>query len=166
MAKPVYDLDNFRMLSKMMGNNVDDIPDNAEMLGMGDFNLKKGLASQKQKKSSGGGLFANIDRNDLMIGSQLGGAIGDMGTRSIKGELAATQAATAPFANSNITELFEQGPAGGDITSSLAEGYALGQLSDERDRLQELRKIIGQRASQGRQAGTRDLAEEAKKIRG
>lgn len=92
------------------------------------------------------GLFAGMDSGDFMMASQIGGALGDMGTRQLKGDLAAAEAATAPFAKGSILDAFEQGPAGSDLAGAAAEGYALRQKAKERDRIQELLSIFGEEA--------------------
>lgn len=118
--------------------------------------------------NSGGGIFGDVSPSQMMMASQLGGAIGDIGTRMSKGEVAEVEAATAPFARGSILDMFEQGPQGSDPVASLAEGYALGQKMEERDRIQELLKNFGARAAGKREQAAdtyESTLEEAKNLR-
>jgi hypothetical protein len=115
--------------------------------------------------SSGGGLFDNFSKGDAFLMTQLAGSLGDMGTRNAQGELAAVEAATAPFGKGSITDQLEKGPAGSDLAGDIGTGLALKELSDERDRRQELLAMFGAGAAGARNETVTSARKELERAR-
>jgi len=102
------------------------------------------LGGGESTANTGGGLFSGLSSGDVLLGQQVAGALGDISSRNIKGDLAAVEAATAPFAKGSILDAFEQGPGGGDAIAAIGEGMALKQAAEERDRVQVLLNKFGE----------------------
>lgn len=151
---PRYDMDNYHAMEQMMSGGKFTPPDTSKFQ-KGDIDYTEdGVALEKEladpnatNESETSGMFSGFsdlsDNQKLSMVKSLGGAVDDILKRQQYGEVAAVDAAAAPFSGQRVSGTLKGGPLGATPMKDILEGELIGMQKDERDRIENMKANAG-----------------------